>query len=84
METNAEDDQLPLGEYRDKELGVATEGLEVKKGDRLGGFKLGSTIVLVFRAPSNFQFSVSSGQTVQYGQSLGTIHSDSSAAYFSV
>ncbi len=78
LETNVDDETLELGEYRDKELGVATEGLSAKKGERLGGFKLGSTVVLVFRAPSNFQFSVSPGQTVQYGQSLGTIstHSD--------
>lgn len=45
----------------------------MKKGDRIGHFSLGSSIVLVFEAPDNFEFEVEVGQTVKYGQSLGTV-----------
>ncbi len=45
----------------------------VRKGDRVGAFNLGSSIVLVFEAPKNFQFSVKPGQKISYGQPLGTI-----------
>ncbi len=72
LETNVEDEDLQLGDYRDKQLGEGEEGIMVKKGERLGGFKLGSTVVLIFEAPSNFQFSILPGQKIQYGQSIST------------
>ena len=56
-----------MGEYNDKELIV-----EVKKGERVGNFSLGSTIVLIFEAPENFRFLIGPGQTVKFGQPLGT------------
>lgn len=58
-----------MGEYRDKELSE----LALRKGDRVGGFNLGSSVVLIFEAPKNFQFSVKPGQKIYYGQPLGTI-----------
>lgn len=46
-------------------------GIPVKKGDMFGEFNLGSTIVLIFEAPRNFEFKVQTGQKVLYGQPLG-------------
>lgn len=46
-------------------------GYPLTKGEEIGGFKLGSTVVLVFEAPDNFRFNLHNGQTVKMGQSLG-------------
>ncbi|XP_049820254.1 phosphatidylserine decarboxylase proenzyme, mitochondrial isoform X2 [Aethina tumida] len=47
--------------------------IELKRGDPVGEFRMGSTIVLIFEAPINFDFSVVSGQRVKLGQSLGCL-----------
>lgn len=41
------------------------------KGELVGQFNMGSTIVLVFEAPKSFKFNLSSNQIVRVGQSLG-------------
>lgn len=57
-------------------------GYAVKRGEEMGGFQLGSTIVLVFEAPAGsegpdakagFNWAVEKGQTVRMGQALGFV-----------
>lgn len=45
--------------------------IRLNKGDPVGEFRMGSTIVLIFEAPANFEFNLSPGQTVRMGQALG-------------
>ncbi|CAH2351080.1 phosphatidylserine decarboxylase proenzyme 1, mitochondrial [[Candida] railenensis] len=46
-------------------------GYPLSKGQEVGGFKLGSTVVLIFEAPENFKFNLENGQKVKVGESLG-------------
>lgn len=46
-------------------------GIPLIKGDEMGGFMLGSTVVLCFEAPKNFTFSIRVGDQVKMGQKLG-------------
>lgn len=46
-------------------------GYPLSKGEEVGGFKLGSTVVLVFEAPDNFKFNLDVGQKIKMGETLG-------------
>ncbi|XP_016937785.4 phosphatidylserine decarboxylase proenzyme, mitochondrial [Drosophila suzukii] len=46
---------------------------EFGKGDLVGQFNMGSTIVLLFEAPKNFKFDIVAGQKIRVGESLGHI-----------
>jgi phosphatidylserine decarboxylase len=48
-------------------------GVKVSRGESFGEFNLGSTIVLVFEAPSNFEFNINQNQKVFYGGQLGSV-----------
>lgn len=48
-------------------------GMPLIKGEEMGGFMLGSTVVLCFEAPKNFKFNVEVGDRVKLGQELGTV-----------
>ncbi|XP_007231483.1 phosphatidylserine decarboxylase proenzyme, mitochondrial isoform X2 [Astyanax mexicanus] len=49
------------------------EGVTMRKGEHLGEFNLGSTIVLLFEAPRDFKFSLTAGQKIHFGEPLGTM-----------
>ncbi|CAH0387869.1 unnamed protein product [Bemisia tabaci] len=53
------------GRFRDAEL-----DLRWSKGDEVGEFRLGSTVVLLFEAPKSFQFSICRCQKIKVGESV--------------
>ncbi|ODV91789.1 hypothetical protein CANCADRAFT_18623, partial [Tortispora caseinolytica NRRL Y-17796] len=46
-------------------------GYPCTRGAQIGGFNLGSTIVLIFEAPKTFNFCVKNGQKIKVGEKLG-------------
>ena len=48
----------------------------VRAGEEIGEFELGSTLIMVFHAPKDFAFSVSSGAGVKYGEPIGVLLSE--------
>ncbi|KAI3642893.1 hypothetical protein MP228_012448 [Amoeboaphelidium protococcarum] len=55
--------------------GVGGGGLQFRKGDEVGLFNLGSSIILVFEAPKDFRFCIKEGQKLNYGQIIGSCDS---------
>ena len=53
--------------YYDCEFG---EGLAYDKGELLGEFNMGSSIVLIFEAPKGYKMNLGSGQVVKYGEAM--------------
>ncbi|XP_078523856.1 phosphatidylserine decarboxylase proenzyme, mitochondrial isoform X1 [Lissotriton helveticus] len=49
------------------------EGIPMRKGEQLGEFNLGSTIVLIFEAPKDFVFSLKAGQKIHFGEAMGSL-----------
>ncbi|XP_075993429.1 phosphatidylserine decarboxylase proenzyme, mitochondrial isoform X4 [Genypterus blacodes] len=49
------------------------EGVSLQKGEALGEFNLGSTIVLLFEAPADFSFNLQPGQLIRVGEALGLL-----------
>lgn len=47
---------------------------QLQPGDMVGGFNFGSTIVLMFEAPKEFQFTYQNGDRVRMGSGLGKLY----------
>ncbi|KAJ1546625.1 phosphatidylserine decarboxylase 1, partial [Cladochytrium tenue] len=70
LHTNApESAQHPIGTFVERRF--PGRGVALRRGDAVGGFRMGSTVVLVFEARQGFQFSVREGEKVRVGQMLG-------------
>ena len=66
----------PPGTYSEAVYADASpllRGQPLTPGQEMGGFCLGSTIVLVFEAPKTFEFYVHPGHRVKVGQRLGDV-----------
>jgi phosphatidylserine decarboxylase len=49
-------------------------GYSLKRGEEMGGFQLGSSVVMVFEAPRNrWKWHVEKGQRIQMGQKMGEV-----------
>lgn len=46
--------------------------LNLKKGQEVGMFRLGSTVVMIFEAPESFTWNINEGEKVKYGQTIGS------------
>ncbi|KAF9152404.1 phosphatidylserine decarboxylase 1 [Linnemannia schmuckeri] len=75
LRTNRREDNRNRGHGELVYSGVSRvlNGQPLHVGEEMGGFKLGSTVVLVFEAPENFKFVIEPGQYVKMGQPLGKI-----------
>ncbi|KAI8801750.1 phosphatidylserine decarboxylase-domain-containing protein [Cladochytrium replicatum] len=50
------------------------KGIPLNVGEEVGGFRLGSTVVVLFEAPADtFRFTIREGQKIKLGESIGTI-----------
>lgn len=69
------DDKLRTNRWRTKTNYVHhrdyTQDIYLRRGEEIGKFRLGSTVVLVFEAPSDFKWQVEPGEKVRMGNPLG-------------
>lgn len=61
-----------------------TNPIKLAKGDLVGQFNMGSTIVMIFEAPKNFKFNLKAGQKIRLGEPIGNLfeaHKESSVQH---
>ncbi|KAJ7176516.1 phosphatidylserine decarboxylase 1 [Mycena filopes] len=76
LRTNVRGRPPPPGTYSEAVYSAASpllNGQPLVPAQEMGGFCLGSTIVLVFEAPTSFEFAVEAGQKVKVGERLGDL-----------
>ncbi len=73
------EEKLKTNNYRQVAFAVTGDissrcffGQKFDKGDSLGGFRLGSTVVLVFECEKEFDFAQKEGESVRLGEALVT------------
>ncbi|XP_025829030.1 phosphatidylserine decarboxylase proenzyme, mitochondrial isoform X2 [Agrilus planipennis] len=71
LQTNRPKYRQPFINKDDKCLGTS---INLNKGDLVGEFRMGSTIVLVFEAPDSFEFKLTPFQRVRVGEGIGCIN----------
>lgn len=68
------DSYLKVNEVTDNKIshkyGLSSRGLVMDKGQELGHFNMGSSIMLVFEAPKGSEFAVKEGQEIELGTHL--------------